>query len=97
MTNYEVCLEFAARRRAKTGHLISNGDKLFSYNTIIGQWIGHNVCIVNYTRYSVTTSKHRASLVTALGTLYRDIKVIKISGEVPYGTYNLIPFLTDRN
>lgn len=65
MKNKEVCKEFIHRRAAFGSHLVSTGDKLFSYNTCIAQFNGHAL-ILNETKYSVTTSKHQNYLRNAV-------------------------------
>lgn len=58
MRNIEVVKEFIRGNRASGSNLTSTGDKLFSYNTCITQFIDGTLYI-NITRYSATTSRHK--------------------------------------
>ena len=61
---------------------------LYSYDTAIGQYNKKDGSfIVNMTKYSRTTSKHRSYLITALTT--RKIKYTEVD-KVKMGTTNLI-------
>ena len=61
---------------------------LYSYDTAIGQYIKKDgTFIVNMTKYSITTSKHRNYLITALET--RKIRYTEVD-RVKMGTTKLI-------
>ena len=67
-------------------HFVNN--TLYSYDTAIGQYNKKNgTFVVNMTKYSHTTSKHRNYLITALET--RKIKYTEVD-KVKMGTTNLI-------
>ena len=63
-------------------------DILYSYDTAIGQYNKKDgTFIVNTTKYSITTSKHRSYLISALEArkiAYNEVNKVKI------GTTNLI-------
>lgn len=61
MTNSEVVCAFYKKKKARssTGNLISTGDKLFSYGTIIAQWTGVKTVFKNATKYNKNISKHQ--------------------------------------
>ena len=86
MTTKEVIFAFTEKRKAVGGSNIhSYGDKLFSYNTCIGQW--YNDCVIlNETRYSITTSKHQTMLEWQLNESKIDIiyvhRVIKCEEDL---------------
>ena len=64
------------------------GGTLYSYETAIGQYNKKDgTFIVNMTKYSRITSKHRSYLITALTT--RKIKYTEVD-KVKMGTTNLI-------
>jgi len=69
MTNRQVIGRFAERQEGKNRHLTSTGDKLFSYSTVIGQWVNGDLCI-NETFYSVTTSRHRNLMKWLVGNVF---------------------------
>lgn len=77
MTNYEVCCQFVNGCEGEAGNLRSTGTKLYSYHTVIAQWVRDDLCIVNYTAYSSTTTKHRYHLISALSRLDSLIKILK--------------------
>lgn len=63
-------------------------DTLYSYDTAIGQYNKNDgTFIVNMTKYSFTTSRHRNYLITALET--RKISYTEVD-KVKIGTANLI-------
>lgn len=67
-------------------HFVNN--TLYSYDTAIGQYNKKNgTFVVNMTKYSQTTSKHRNYLITALKT--RKINYTEVN-KVRMGTTNLI-------
>lgn len=52
----EVIDKFVCKQYGSGSNCMSTGEKLYSYNTCIGQWVG-NVVYINTTKYSNTTSK----------------------------------------
>lgn len=89
MRNREVCRCFVDREDAYGSNLRSEDGKLYSYNTVIGQWHDGKL-IINNTRYSVTTSKHKHYLEHAL---YSSTKEIYTKKEVPRGETDLTKYL----
>lgn len=64
------------------------GGTLYSYDTAIGQYNKKNgTFVVNMTKYSHTTTRHRNYLITALET--RKISYAEVD-KVKIGTTNLI-------
>ncbi len=66
MTNRNLCIDFvagtAAGLAANNMYVSGDGKRLYSYETVIAQRLRNGVILVNGTRYSVTTSKHRSYL-----------------------------------
>lgn len=88
MRNKNVVDSFLRRQIAHTINLYSTGDKLFSYSTVIAQYIGdydNPTLVGNATKYSVTTSRHMSYVKDSI-----DIYTTKY---VPRGTNNLIPYI----
>ena len=52
----EVIDKFISKQYGSGSNCMSTGEKLYSYNTCIGQWVG-NVVYINTTKYSNTTTK----------------------------------------
>lgn len=65
MTNAEVVDKFLNHERGHSLNMDSTGEKLYSYNTCMAQFIDGNL-VVNKTKYSVTTSRHMSYLNTLL-------------------------------
>lgn len=61
-TNASVIDSFLKHEENCAGHLMSTGKRLISYQTTIAQWY-EGYLIVNMTKYSQTTSKHRGILL----------------------------------
>lgn len=57
MTNLDVIKSFTRRNPNSTAHLLSTGDKLYSYSTCIAEYYLDRL-LVNITYYSNTTSHH---------------------------------------
>lgn len=62
LTNLEVIKKFISYEKGNNVNLKSTGDKLFSYSTVIAQWESMNTVLINDTKYSSTTSRHRSTL-----------------------------------
>jgi hypothetical protein len=84
MTNEQVCNRFSERERGHSLNVTSTGRKLFSYKTVIAQWIDGKL-VVNGTKYSPTTSKHSYYVRRYPHTV--------TSKCVPINTYDLRPYL----
>lgn len=87
--NRDVCRYFVGGKDAYGSNLRSEDGKLYSYNTVIGQWHDGKL-IINNTRYSVTTSKHKHYLELAL---YSSTKEIYTKKEVPRGETDLTKYI----
>ena len=59
MNNQSVINAFVCGKSAKSsnGNLHSNGDKLYSYYTVIAERLANGTIVLNRTKYSVSTSK----------------------------------------
>lgn len=90
MRNEEIVQEFLVRNTAFTNNLTSTGDKLFSYQTVIAQWI-NGTLVINPTKYSSTTSRH-------LGYVKRLYKgnLTYACPKIPRGTINLKDYSYDK-
>ena len=87
MKNIEVIKAFLTISKANSHNknLISIGDRLFSYNTCIAQWID-DIIWVNVSRYSTTTSGHRNSLISACEVYCFETRFVE---NVPINTQRL--------
>ena len=56
MTNQQVGEKFLKGEKGKSLNMTSTGDKLFSYNTVVAQWVGGKM-VFNSTKYSRTTTR----------------------------------------
>ena len=83
MTNKEVVAAFLNHLTANALHLKSENGKLYSYNTVIAQYVD-NTLIGNNTRYSTTTSKHY---------YYVRPHVHFVVRNVPINTQDLKPYI----
>ena len=73
MRNQEVAEMFVCGKPAKGSNMYTDGDKLFSWQTIIAQRTA-NGFIYNGCKYSVSTSRHQSHLRSALqGYRYTEI------------------------
>lgn len=90
MKNLDVIKNFVNHAKAcKTKSVISTGDKLFSYNTIIAERI-NGVMYANFTKYSPTTSTAQNKLAYVLNG-----HAIIVEGNVPRNTQSLANFIKD--
>ena len=89
MRNKEVVESFLQEKVGNSLNLTSTGYKLFSYDTCIAEWY-KGYLIINTTKYSVTTSKHRHYLRD-----YKGRNIIYVVG-VPRNTVKLHNYLTDK-
>ena len=84
MTNQQVGIKFLKGEKGKSLNMASTGDKLFSYNTVVAQWVGGRM-VFNSTKYSRTTSKQVNWLIN-----YSDMTTSK---PVPFNTHDLSPYI----
>ena len=85
--NREVIQAFLRKERLHSGNLFSDGDKLFSYNTIIAKWIEPYVLRINRTRYSNTTSRHLGILRNEMNE--SDLDRVEEVDNIPINTQSL--------
>ena len=83
MTNRQVSEQFLQGKSGKSLNMTSTGSKLFSYNTVIVQWVEGKL-VFNSTKYSRTTSKQ---------TNWIKQHCHMVTSEfVPINTYDLEPY-----
>ena len=86
LKNSDVATAFLRKEKkmVHSANLISTGNTLISYNTVIAQWQGSDL-IGNATKYSTTSSRH----------MYYVRKHVDIwtTKPVPMGTQNLMHYL----
>ena len=76
MTNNQFIRDYVRMNLdGKNGRLTAKDDKLFSYNTCIGERRGNKI-LVNITRYSMTTSTHRNQLIREAESWGMEIKKV---------------------
>ena len=86
MRNIEVIKQFLKGYPAKSssGNLRSTGEKLFSYNTCIAEWV-NDYLFVNLTKYSSSTSRIQNMLFKELRFGHK----VKQVENVPINTQKL--------
>lgn len=89
--NKEVIRRFVSRCSAESGHLVSTGNLLISYSTVIGQFV-NNILYINVTKYSQTTSRHQ-NMLKANAEAAIDLNKIETIDNVPIGSMSLINFI----
>ena len=67
-----------------------NGEKLFSYDTCIAQKVDETTCILNKSKYTVTTKKHQ----NLVAELLNNETIIEVT-DVPDDTRDLTQFCKD--
>lgn len=98
MTNFDVCVCFV--NGTKNGaHSLSmsisdNGDRLYSYGTVMAQKLQNGAIILNDSKYSVTTSKHQGEIRTAIRMYAKTLKIYHTDKNVPIDTYNITRYYT---
>ena len=70
----EVIDKFVCKQYSSGSNCMSIGEKLYSYNTCIGQWVG-NVVYINTTKYSNTTTKLQNYLLAQIRARGLDIEI----------------------
>lgn len=86
MNNKEVVTAFLNHLTAKAPHLKSENGKLYSYNTVIAQYVD-GALVGNNTRYSNTTSRHYN---------YVRLYVHFVVHNVPINTQDLKPYIEEE-
>lgn len=100
-TNSEVAEAFVLGNAASNANMTSTGDRLFSYHTCIAESFlnrYNEICfVVNHTRYSNTTTRHRNYVNDELYKLLLKgfIVVVKRVDDVPRGTQTLKQYYND--
>ena len=84
MTNQQVGEKFLKGEKGKSLNMVSTGEKLFSYNTVIVQWIDDKM-VFNGTKYSRTTSKQTNWI--------KDYANMVTSEFVPINTHDFRPYI----
>ena len=84
MTNKQVSEKFLQGKPGRSLNMTSTGNKLYSYNTVIVQWIDGKL-VFNTTKYSRTTSKQTNWIKQHCD--------IVIDDYVPFNTHDLKPYL----
>lgn len=86
MRNIEVIKQFLNKSsgNSDTKNLISDGVKLFSYNTCIAEWTD-SLLLVNVTKYSKSTSRIQNMLIQELRSRYPQLTI----ENVPINTQKL--------
>lgn len=87
ISNQRVIDSFLRKEINSSGHLMSDGKRLISYQTCIAQYTSLGDLLVNMTSYSVTTSKHRNMLLRS-SHYYNIIKL----DNIPRGAENLLEY-----
>lgn len=87
MRNIEVIKQFLNKSSGNsyTGNLISDGVKLFSYNTCIAEWTD-DLVLFNVTKYSSSTSRIQSMM---LRELQKSIHKFIFIDNVPINTQYL--------
>lgn len=88
MQNKDVAKSFVKGVFATGSNFYTDGEKIFSYNTIVAQRTNGGY-IVNTTKYSCTTSKHQTYLRRAL----EGFQVKETEKPVPYGATDLAKYV----
>lgn len=81
MTNNQVVNAFLNGGHGQSLNMRTDGERLWSYNTVMAQHIKGLGIVFNTTRYSVTTSKQTSQL--------RGLNVLKTTKFAPIGTQDL--------
>lgn len=84
MTNKQVCEKFLKGEKGRSLNMTSTGDKLFSYNTVMAEWIDGKM-VFNGTKYSRTTSKQVNWLRG-----YADVVTSKLA---PFNAQDLVQYI----
>ena len=92
MNNKSVINAFICGQSAKSsnGNLHSNGDKLYSYYTVIAERLANGTIVLNRTKYSVSTSKIQTWLLSSVinsGLPHKEVYNVRL------GEYNLQKYL----
>lgn len=81
--------QFRKGEAGKGSALWTDGQRLYSYGTVIAQRLDDGSIVGNITRYSVITSKHQFQAGVKGSLAHR------LLDNIPIGTKDLLPFLKD--
>lgn len=100
-TNSEVAEAFVLGNPSANANMTSTGDRIFSYSTCIAESFlnrYNEICfVVNETKYSNTTTRHRSYVYDELNKLLFKgfIVIVKRVDDVPRGTQSLKQYCND--
>lgn len=100
-TNREVAEAFVLGNPSANANMTSTGDRIFSYHTCIAESFlnrYNEICfVVNHTRYSNTTTRHRNYVNDEIYKLILKgfIVIVKRVDDVPRGTQSLKQYYND--
>ena len=100
-TNREVAEDFVLGNPSANANMTSTGDRIFSYHTCIAESFlnrYNEICfVVNHTRYSNTTTRHRNYVNDEIHKLILKgfIVIVKRVDDVPRGTQTLKQYYND--
>ena len=100
-TNREVAEAFVLGNPSANANMTSTGDRIFSYSTCIAESFlnrYNEICfVVNDTRYSNTTTRHRNYVYDEIHKLLLKgfIVIVKRVDDVPRGTQTLKQYYND--
>lgn len=72
MTNRQVVKVFARMQQGRSVNLLSDGRFLYSYGTVIAEWVTHDTVALNTRTYSNSTSRHQSLVRYALSCHVRE-------------------------
>ncbi len=93
MKNVEVCAAFVNGEFGQSNSMRTDGNRLWSYNTVIAQKTPKGI-LFNTCKYSVTTSKQQTYARCAMDKA--DVAYIEVTGDIWQGTQDLKPFLKKK-
>jgi len=100
-TNREVAEAFVLGNPSANANMTSTGDRIFSYHTCIAESFlnrYNEICfVVNHTRYSNTTTRHRNYVNDEVCKLILKgfVVIVKRVDDVPRGTQTLKQYYND--
>lgn len=95
MTNAQVLDAFLNRKKAESLNMRTDGERLWSYETVVAQWYRQNVggftfldVVVNARKYSRTTSKQ-------CSRLYHGNFRMTSTNDIPFCVQDLRPYIKE--
>lgn len=86
MKNEDVVIAFLDKQPLILNNISSDGQKLFSYDTCIAEWLSPSSILMNDCFYSNSTRKYQNKLRKHACHKY---DIYSITGDVPEGTKSL--------